>query len=181
MARAAVLLAEGFEEIEAITIIDVLRRGEVETKIIGVTGELVAGNHGIAVRCDLRVDQASDGRWDLVALPGGMPGAGTLRDDPRVIAMIRHQSELGGLLGAICAAPIALAKAGVLEGRRATSYPSFKDQLGAVTYAEDDVVIDRGVITSRGPSTALPFALALLEALKGKEARAATAARMLTK
>lgn len=175
MTRIAVLLAEGFEEIEAVTIIDVLRRAEFETKIVGVTGDLVHGNHQIGVKTDLPIDRARSETWDLLVLPGGMPGAATLRDDRRVIEWIRSQDRVA----AICAAPIALAKAGVLAGKRATSYPAFKDQLGDVSYAEDAVVIDGGVITSRGPATAMAFALTLVEVLAGKTKRDALAEKML--
>lgn len=179
MPRAALILADGFEEIEAVTIADVLRRAEIETVLTGVSADLVAGNHGIALRTDRRLDDVLKDRWDLVVLPGGMPGAGTLREDPRVQALIKTQHERHGKLAAICAAPIALARAGVLEGRRATCYPTFREQLGGVNYVEEDVVIDGDIITSRGPATAMAFALALVEALRGHDAKERVAERML--
>jgi 4-methyl-5(b-hydroxyethyl)-thiazole monophosphate biosynthesis len=179
MRSACVLLAPGFEEIEAITVIDVLRRADVETAIVAVDGREVTGSHGITVVSDIGVDVAFDRRWDLVVLPGGMPGATNLRDHPRVQALVRAQRERGGLLAAICAGPIALAKAGALEGRRATSYPGFGPMLGAIDYREEAVVDDGEVITSRGPGTALAFALHLVERLVGAPARAALADRML--
>jgi len=179
MARVAVLLAEGFEEIEAITIIDVLRRADVETVVVGVTGSTVHGNHGIGVVTDQPIQTAAKGKWDMVVLPGGMPGAATLRDDARVQAMLRAQREAKVPLAAICAAPIALARARLLDGKRATSFPSFSDQLPGATYVEEDVVVDGDVITSRGPGTAMAFALALVTALQGQAKADATAGRML--
>lgn len=180
MACVCVLLAEGFEEIEAITIIDVLRRADIETVIAGVTGTEVEGSHGIRVTADVTLDAASGRPWDLLVLPGGMPGAANLRDDARVQAMLRAQRERGGRIAAICAAPIALARAGVLEGRAATSFPGFEDQLGNVSYRSDPVVVDDGIITSRGPGMALPFALELVGQLRDRDAVVALADRMLT-
>ncbi|MFO0728688.1 MAG: DJ-1 family glyoxalase III [Myxococcota bacterium] len=179
MARVAVLLAEGFEEIEATTIIDVLRRAGIETVIVGVTGTLVSGAHGIKLEADLPIAAAFQQKWDLVALPGGMPGATTLRDDPRVGQLLRAQNERGGKLAAICAAPIALAKAGLLSGKRVTSFPGFRQELGAVEYVEAPVVIDANVITSRGPGTAIAFSLALVEALAGADKRESLAKALL--
>lgn len=169
MPRCCVLLADGFEELEAITVIDVLRRAEVEVLALGLHGERVTGSHGITVEADGTLDAHAHESWDLVVLPGGMPGAANLRDDPRVQALVKTQDERGGQLAAICAAPIALASAGVLSGRRATSYPSFGDQLGDATYAQDRVVIDDHVTTSRGPGTALEFALSLVARLVDDE------------
>ncbi len=179
MARAAVLLAEGFEEIEAITVIDVLRRGDVEVVALGVTGTTVRGNHGIAVQADAALASGARERWDLVVLPGGMPGASTLRDDPRVQAMLRAQRDEGVPLAAICAAPIALGKAGLLHGKRATCFPGFEAQLTGATVVTETVVDDGDVITSRGPGTALPFALALVARLQGREKATKLATQML--
>lgn len=130
MANACVLLANGFEEIEAITVIDVLRRGGIECAAIGVGTRTPKGSHDIPVSADVEIaDVADDARGDVVVLPGGLPGATNLRDDARVQTLVqtlvRRQHERGGSLAAICAGPIALAKAGVLAGRRVTSYPGF--------------------------------------------------------
>lgn len=179
MSRAAVLLAEGFEEIEATTIVDVLRRAGVETVLVGVTGLEVSGAHGIRLGADVSIAAAAQQKWDLVALPGGMPGATTLRDDPRVGQLLRAHKDRGGTLGAICAAPIALARAGLLVGRRVTSFPGFKAELGAVEYVEAPVVVDGELITSRGPGTAIAFSLALVEALSGQRKRQELAKALL--
>ncbi len=162
-----VLLANGFEEIEAITILDVLRRAELDVASVGVGGTEVCGAHGIVVHADLALAAIGGRRWDLVVLPGGLPGATNLRDSKGVQALIKEQHARGGMLGAICAAPIALAAAGVLAGRRATSYPGFGDQLVGATYSEECVVVDGNIVTSRGPGTSLSFALRLVAELCG--------------
>lgn len=167
MVRAAVLLAEGFEELEAVTLIDVLRRAGVEVVGLGVTGTTVRGSHGISMLAERALASGAQEAWDLVVLPGGMPGASTLRDDPRVQAFLRAQRARGTALAAICAAPIALGRAGLLAGRRATCFPGFEDQLGGATVSQEVVVEDGNVITSRGPGTALAFALALVARLQG--------------
>ncbi len=182
MSRACVLLADGLEEIEAVTIIDVLRRAEVDVVTLGVNDGRAIGAHDLVIEADQSLDeslQEPDGPWDMVILPGGMPGATNLRDDPRVQALIRAQNEAGRPLAAICAAPIALGSAGALEGRRATWYPGFEDGLTGATLSEDRVVVDGHVTTSRGPGTALEFSLALVERLCGAETAQALREGML--
>ena len=179
MARACVLLAPGFEEIEAVTIIDVLRRAQIETVAVAVGSKSVQGSHGIALLGDVTLEQAATEPWDVVVLPGGMPGAKNLRDSPEVQALIRAQLAAKGRLAAICAAPIALSAAGALQGRKATSYPSFQGELSCAEYLEDPVVVDGPIITSRGPATALRFALKLVGELCGQEREAAVGKAML--
>jgi 4-methyl-5(b-hydroxyethyl)-thiazole monophosphate biosynthesis len=165
--RVLVPLAEGFEEIEAVTIIDVLRRASIEV-VTAALGELIVqGSHGIRVTADRRLDDVDGGDFDAVVLPGGMPGSRALRDDERVLSVVRHLARENKLVAAICAAPIALEAAGVLAGKRATSYPG--NELPSARYAEDRVVADGAIVTSRGPGTALEFALVLVERLKGSE------------
>ncbi len=171
-ARACVLLAEGFEEIEAITVIDVLRRAEVETVTASLGDRDVLGGHGIVVRADRTLDDIAGETFDALVLPGGLGGATRLRDDPRVQRLVADQDQARRLLAAICAAPIALSRAGALRGRTATSYPGFEDQIECASYATDLVVVDGHVVTSRGPGTALAFAFELLRRL-GNEAQAA--------
>ena len=117
--------------------------------------------------------------WDMVVLPGGMPGATHLRDDPIVRALIREQSQRGGKLAAICAAPIALGATGILKGRRATCYPGFEAELAGADCREERVVCDGPITTSRGPGTALEFALRLVADLQGEETAASLAEKML--
>jgi len=173
MSRVAVLLAEGFEEIEAIAIIYILRRAELDVTTVGVSGTTVTGSNDGAVSADTTLDatlDASTGEtFDCVVLPGGLPGATNLRDDERVQSLIRRQNEAGRQLAAICAAPIALGKAGVLEGRSATCYPGFEEELRGANPSEDRVVDDGNVVTSRGPGTVFDFSLALVAKLKDSE------------
>jgi 4-methyl-5(b-hydroxyethyl)-thiazole monophosphate biosynthesis len=181
MPTACVLLVDGFEEIEAITVIDVLRRADVETTIVivGVDTCRPRGSHGIRVEADEPLVAAARRRFDLVVLPGGMPGATNLRDHEGVQQLVRAQSDRGGHVAAICAAPIALASAGVLAGRKATSFPGFAPQLPGVEYLEQRVVHDGHVTTSRSAGTAMEFALALVERLRGPEVAAQVGERML--
>lgn len=179
MSKVCVLLAPGFEEIEAVTVIDVLRRAEVETTIVGVESLSVTGSHGITVAADALLGDVGDVVWDAVVLPGGMPGAAHLRDSEAVQALLKLQRERGGHLAAICAAPIALSKAGLLEGKNVTSYPTFADQLSCGEYLEDPVVVDGVLITSRAPGTALRFALQLVAEIEGGDTAQRLAESML--
>jgi 4-methyl-5(b-hydroxyethyl)-thiazole monophosphate biosynthesis len=178
MAKVCVLLAPGFEEIEAVTIIDVLRRAVIETVVLGVEGTVVEGSHGITLQADDTLAARGHEAWDMVVLPGGMPGAAHLRDHAAVQALLQKQHAGGGRLAAICAAPIALSAAGVLRDKRATSYPSFADQLVCAAYLDDAVVVDGTVTTSRGPGTALRFSLGLVAQLADAD-RAATLAKAM--
>jgi protein deglycase len=179
MSCVCVLLAPGFEEIEAVTIIDVLRRADIDTTALGIEGRRVEGSHGIVLHADAVLGERAGETWDMVVLPGGMPGSKNLRDTPEVQALLKRQHEEGGRLAAICAAPIALSAAGVLEGRRATSYPAFRDEIRCAQYLEQPVVVDGTVITSRGPGTAIDFALELVKVLKNAATAQQLAERML--
>jgi protein deglycase len=173
MRRALVILADGFEETEAVTTIDLLRRGGVEVMVAALTGESARGSHGIAVAADATLDDARGVDYDLVALPGGQPGATNLAADARVLKLVAAHARDGRLVAAICAAPAVLAAAGVLDGRRATAFPGAlaHDAAPGLTLTGDAVVRDAHVITSRGPGTAIDFALALVEALEGRAVR----------
>lgn len=169
MATALLPLAEGFEEIEAITLIDVLRRGGVDVTTAALTQRLVKGAHGIAVEADTLLESVLQRDFDLIVLPGGLPGAHHLRDDARVQQLLQRAAQQGRYTAAICAAPLALASAGLLNGKRATGYPGSIDKLNipGMTLQSDKVVQDGKVITSRGPATAMVFALHLLALLCG--------------
>ena len=169
MARCCVLLANGFEEIEAITVIDVLRRADVDVVTLGVEGPTVRGAHDVVVNADALLADGADETWDLVVLPGGMPGSATLRDHPDVQRLVRSQHEAERRVAAICAAPIALHSAGILDGRATTSYPGFEEQLVGADYRQDRVVVDGLITTSRGAGTAMEFALELVAQLAGPE------------
>lgn len=169
MARVVVLLADGFEEVEAMSIVDVLRRGEVEVAIAGLHDGAITGSRKVKVVPDTVIDAVSAGDFDMVILPGGQPGADNLNADPRVKELVRQFYGSGKLTAAICAAPYVLANAGVLDGRHATAFPAYRDRLGNAVYEEKSVVEDGNVMTSRGPGTALAFGLAIVARLKGKE------------
>jgi 4-methyl-5(b-hydroxyethyl)-thiazole monophosphate biosynthesis len=166
-------LAPGFEDLEAITLVDLLRRAGIEVVTAGLHAGLIEGSRGVRVQPDATLDEVMARDFDMIALPGGMPGAEHLKNDARVQAMLRRLGSAGKYTAAICAAPIALAQAGLLEGRRATSYPGFVDKLGLpnTICLDDPVVVDGKVATSRGPGTAMDFALTLIELLVGKPKR----------
>ena len=165
--RVLVPLAEGFEEIEAVTIVDVLRRASIEVVTAALAASPVRGSHGIAVNADAGLDDVLGQDFDAIVLPGGMPGSRTLRDDERVLGVVRDMSARNKLVAAVCAAPIVLEAAGVLSGKRATSYPG--NELPSALYVEERVVVDGELVTSRGPGTALEFALVLVEKLAGPD------------
>ena len=171
MSTAVVVLADGFEEIEAVTQIDVLRRAGVEVTVAGLSEGIATGAHGLGVATDMLLD-AVDFEPDLVVLPGGMPGSQRLGESKPLLDLLERQHGAGRMIGAICAAPaFAPVAAGILDGKRATCYPSFESRFsGATTAVEDRVVVDGNVVTSRGPGTALEFALALVDELVGRDA-----------
>ncbi len=181
MAKVAILLAPGFEELEAVTVIDVLRRGGVEVVIAGLEEAPIPSARGVKIVPDISIDKLSADELDLVILPGGLPGVENLKKDPRVKKLIEEVRAKGKKCAAICAAPGALAAFGVLEGKRATIYPSLKDELKGAQVEEAPVVVDGDVITSQGPGTALPFAFKLLEILAGEEKAREIAQQMLVK
>lgn len=192
MASALVLLAEGFEEIEAITVTDVLRRADIDVMVAALTKTAVMGAHKICVQADCLLDElklfASGDEavgpasktlraFDAVILPGGMPGSKNLRDDVRVRQLLVEQMQGQRVVAAICAAPMALEAAGILGGRSATSYPG--TELPSANYSEARVVVDGNLVTSRGPGTAIDFALALVEQLTDGARAARLRASML--
>lgn len=180
MAKTAIVtLADGFEEIEAMTQIDVLRRAGVEVTVAGLA-DPVTGARGVVVTPD-RPLEGLDATPDLVVLPGGMPGAAHLGASAAVKGLVLRTLEAGGLAAAICAAPAkAFAPFGVLEGRRATCYPGLEGEFGPnTTHSEEPVVVDGPVITSRGVGTALDLALTLVELLFDKATAEDHAAKMV--
>jgi 4-methyl-5(b-hydroxyethyl)-thiazole monophosphate biosynthesis len=174
MKTAAVLFADGFEEIEAVTVVDVLRRAEVDVCLVGIGGRKATGRSGITLVMEMGVVEALGREWDAVIVPGGAKGAELLRDDDSVRRLLLAQDAAHRYIGAICAGPIALGAVGVLDGRRATCYPGFEVQMAEASATSEAVVIDHHVVTSRGPGTAMAFALTLAELLVG----AATASRV---
>jgi len=171
LTEALVILAAGFEEIETVTIIDVLRRAAVDVTVAGLTANVVEGVHAIKIVPDKPIDDLKADSFDAVILPGGNPGYKNLRNDQRVIDIVKEASKSNKIVAAICAAPAVLSDAGVLEGKYCTIYPGMEDELenGGGKPKKDIVVVDGNIITSRGPATALPFALKLAEKLAGKQ------------
>ena len=168
-----VFLADGFEEIEALTPIDILRRAGVSVTSVGVTGKTVTGSHGISVEADITESEAADAlsRADIeaVVLPGGMPGAATLDKHEGLRKLLLDFAAKGKPIAAICAAPMVLGKLGLLKGRKATCYPSFEQYLEGAECVSEPVVRDGNIITGMGPGAAMEFALAIVELLAGKE------------
>ncbi len=182
MAKVLVLLAEGFEELEAVTVIDVLRRAQIEVVTAGLTDGAITSARQIRIVPDTTIDTVDDESFDMLILPGGMPGTENLAKDNRVREIVTKMYNKGKYTTAICAAPYVLSVAGVLAQKKATSYPSFQDKLNARSVITDEmVVIDGKVVTSQGPATALEFSYILVELLKDKETANNIANAMLYK
>lgn len=173
MATVLVPLAEGFEELEAVAIIDVLRRGRIKVVVAGLHRGPVKGSRDTVVVPDTTLDDVIKQDFDMLVLPGGMPGVKNLREDPRIKKLLERYTQPDRSTGAICAAPSVLAAYGHLAGRTVTSNPKFRDQVAieGVSYREDPVVVDGNIVTSRGAGTSIAFALALVEKLAGKAMR----------
>ena len=173
MASVLVPLAQGCEELEAVTVVDLLRRAGIEVVTAGLDEQPVHASRGMVLLPDVTLDQALQRNYDMVVLPGGLPGADHLRDDQRIIDLLQEMAAGGKYTAAICAAPRVLARAGLLDGKRATSYPGALDvaAIPGMDYSDQAVVTDGTVVTSRGPGTAMDFALELIELLAGKAQR----------
>ena len=173
MSRVLVPLAQGCEELEAITITDLLTRAGVDVTTAGLDDGPVTASRGTTIIPDTTIDAVRDQSFDLIVLPGGLPGADNLRDNEDVQALLKSHAEQGRYVGAICAAPKALAAAGLLENKTATAYPGVLDALdiNQITIKDTAVEIDGNIVTSRGAGTAMDFALTLIELLEGREKR----------
>ena len=178
--RVLVPIADGTEEIEAVTIIDVLRRAEAEVTVASVNDLQITASRGVKITADCLIDACKDRAFDLIALPGGIPGAEHLRDNAILKTLLLNQKAAGRLFGAICAAPaVVLETHGLLEQRQATCHPGFEEKLRDRSAVESRVVVDGNCVTSRGPGTAMAFALKLVELLYGKKKMEAVAAPMV--
>ena len=168
--KVAVLLANGFEEVEALTVVDYLRRVDISVDMVSITNNNnVGGAHNIEVVSNKVIDEIKESDYKAVIIPGGMPGAQNLKDSSKVIDFVEKMSRAKKLLAAICAGPIVLSKADVIKDKKITSYPGFEKELNFKEYKEEAVVIDDNVITARGPYFAVDFALAIIEYLIDKE------------
>lgn len=171
MAKALIFFAEGYEEVEALTVVDLLRRAGMDIDMVSLTEkQMVTGSHGITVQMDVIYQEADFEGADILILPGGMPGTKNLLAHQglkeRLVAFAADSTKK---VAAICAAPSVLGAHGILKGRKATSYPGFEDKLDGAVVKEEPVVTDGNVITSRGMGTAIEFAAAIIEAYCGKD------------
>lgn len=172
MTTVLIPLAQGCEELEAVTLIDILRRAGIQVTTAGLTPGTVRASRGTVLVPDTTLDEALRHDYDLIALPGGMPGSENLKNDQRVIALLQKMAGADKYVTAICAAPMALHEAGLLDGKHVTSYPGVLDQMpGKHRYSDDAVVVDGKIVTSKGPGTAMDFALTLVELLAGRPKR----------
>ena len=165
MTKVAVILADGFEEIEALTVVDVLRRANITCHMVGFEAQ-VTGSHAIQVQAD-RVFDGDLSEYDMIVLPGGMPGSAHLRDNEQLIAELQKCEQVGKKVAAICAAPIVLNRAGLLKDKEFTCYDGVQEQIADGHYRKETVVVDGQITTSRGPATAFAFAYNLVEQLGG--------------
>jgi 4-methyl-5(b-hydroxyethyl)-thiazole monophosphate biosynthesis len=172
MPRVLVPLAQGCEEIEAVTIIDILRRADIEVVTAGLVPGTVEASRGVKLVPDTELDAVMTEEFDMIVLPGGRGGAERLALDPRILKLLVRAAEGGRYTAAICAAPRVLAEAGLLTGRRATAFPGILDDMNGLELTREPVVTDGKIVTSRGPGTAMDFALELIRLLLGDEARA---------
>jgi 4-methyl-5(b-hydroxyethyl)-thiazole monophosphate biosynthesis len=169
MKTVVVLLAPGFEEIETITVVDILRRAGARVTLAGTEEGPLKGSRGILVLPDDQLDNVLEKDFDLIVLPGGQPGTDNLRKDARVAQFLKKMDGLSKNIAAICAAPLVLMDAGILVNRYITSHPSVQNDLQGITYMDDRVVTDGHIVTSKSPGTAMEFSLKLVEILFGRE------------
>lgn len=171
MPRAYEFLADGFEVTEAMVPVDILHRGNVEVKLISVNGsDWVASNDGIAIRCDMRIEDVTD--WDdvdLLMIPGGLPGATNLNKHQGVREAFVRQAAKGKRVAAICAAPMVLGSTGLLKGRRVTCFPGFEEFLTGATLTHEPVTVDGNITTAEGPGAASKYGFCLLEQLTSEQ------------
>lgn len=168
--QVCVFLADGFEEIEGLTVVDLLRRANIHVTTVSITGDkVIHGAHGIDVQADTLFEQMEYEAQDMLVLPGGMPGTLHLGEHKGLKLLLQQFYDNKKYLAAICAAPSVFGKYGFLKGRVATSYPGFEEELVGAEYMKDAVVVSDFIITSRGLGTAIPFSLTLIEQLVGKE------------
>jgi protein deglycase len=179
MQTVVVPLVEGFEEIEAVTIIDVLRRADIPVTVAGLQPGLVRGSHGIAIEVDRPLSEIDPTSVSMLVLPGGLPGSETLASNPEVQALVRAVADRRGKIAAICAAPIALGAAGVVTGKTATCFPGHEARVTGARVVAERVVIDGDVVTGKGVGAAMEFALTLVGILKDRAAEGDLERRML--
>ena len=179
MNNVLIYLAPGFEEIEAITVIDLLRRANVNITVAGLVKNSITGSHDISILPDVYYEDINPDDFEYLVLPGGQPGTNNLKSNRQVLETVKKFQTENKLIGAICAAPTILAEANILDNKRITSYPSEKDVFSNSKYEESPVVKDDNIITSRGVGTAIDFALDLIGEIKGEEVKKEIAKKIL--
>lgn len=167
--KVAVYFATGYEEIEALAVVDVLRRGNVEVSMVGVSGKTVVSARGISINMDTTLDEINHDEIDMMVLPGGVPGIINLEANERLISELKSFREKGKWLAAICAAPSILGSQGLLVGEKATCYPNYESKLIGCEHVDEKVVVSGKIVTGKGAGAALDFAIKILEVLQGKE------------
>lgn len=167
--KVAVYFATGFEEVEALSVVDVLRRGNIEVIMVGVDGSTVVGSHKIGINMDKQINEVDHNEIDMIVLPGGMPGMTNLLASEAVQKNVKEFKAQNKWLAAICAAPSILGKLGLLEGEKATCYPSFEKNLIGCEHTGARLEVSHKIVTAKGPGVALDFGLKLLEILTNKE------------
>jgi len=173
-------LAEGFEEIEALTVVDILRRANLEIETISISNNnIVKGSHNIEIKADKIFNEIDTNNIQMAILPGGMPGATNLYNHSGLKQLLLKLNDSNTLIAAICAAPFVLGQFGILKSKKAICYPGFEDKLTEAKIVNENVVADKNVITSKGPGTAIEFALKIVEILKNKKQVEALKASML--
>ena len=171
MKNVLVLFAEGSEELEAITIVNILRRAGISVTLAGLDADALRGSRGVVLMPDSTLDAVLHEDFDMIVLPGGQPGTNHLKSDARVLKLVQSMAQQDKYVAAICAAPSVLATAGLLDGKQATSFPGALTQFPKVKQQHAAIVEDGRIITSRGPGTAMDFALTLVERLAGAAKR----------
>ena len=173
------LLGTGFEETEAVAPLDLLRRAGISVATVGINGKLIKGSHGIGIEADLELSQMDLTALEGIILPGGLGGVASIKACPAALEAVRFAWENGKLVAAICAGPTILAQLGITDGRQATCYPGCEEQMGSAIMVPAAAVTDGNLVTGTSAGCAVPFGLALIEALKGKEAAAAIEAQIV--
>lgn len=166
MARVAVLMAEGFEEGETLTIVDLLRRAEIECHTFSFGEQFVKGMHGIYVEADKKFDNSIKD-YDMLVLPGGRPGGINLKENPNVIQLVQYFNDQNKYLAAMCSGTVVLSEAKVINGKKVTGYTGYKEKLIGGIFLDDVVVSDQNIITSQGPATPYPFSFKIIETFGG--------------
>ncbi|HPZ10571.1 MAG TPA: DJ-1/PfpI family protein [Candidatus Eremiobacteraeota bacterium] len=181
MKKVIVPLADGAEEMEAVIIIDTLRRASWEVIVAGLKEGPVTASRGVKIFPDTTIDRLNIKDFDMIVLPGGGAGTENLRKNERVLEIVREFYQKRKIVAAVCAGPLVLQSAGILKGHKVTCHPAVKDQLTEAERLEEKVVIDRNIITSQGPGTSFLFALSIIELIEGKEKADSLAGAMIVK